>query len=195
MTKHHTALFLGLAGIALMATPLGTWLEASLVTHTLIEYPLLVGCGVLIGHGLRTPCERWIAPFNGGGIPGLLLASFALAFWMIPRWLDASLVEPTVSLAKLITLPALVGIPLAWSWHRLHPIAEGVVKIEFLTMLLRVGWLYLAAPDRLCNGYLLDDQQWLGRWLIAIGFALAITWLIPVFFGTWTESRTPSPKH
>ena len=83
---------------------------------------------------------------------------------------------------KYLSLPLLVGIPLALSWQILHPIARGVVKIEFLAMLFRLGWIYLVSPDRLCNNYLLGEQQQLGQLLIILGFALGITWLVKVFF-------------
>ena len=172
-------------------TPFGTWLESHLASHVLVEIPLLVTVGFVLGRGIEPRLRKALGPLNGGGIPGILMVTFALAFWMIPRWLDASLQAPEVAAAKYISLVALAGMPLAWSWDRLHPIARGLVKIEFLAMCFRLGWLYLISPDRLCNSYLIEDQVLLGRGLLVVGIALSITWLYPVFFGAWSA---PSPR-
>mgnify|MGYP006079169045 FL=1 len=171
---------------------LGHWLESMLLTHMLLEYPLLVAIGALLANCFRNRLSPWWQLWNGGGIAGILIASFTLAFWMIPRWLDASISEPFVAAAKHLSLPLLVGLPLAMSWPRLHSIAQGLVKIEFLTMLLRLGWLYLISPVRLCNNYLLNEQVWLGQGFLLIALALAITWLIPVFFGSCTDASASS---
>ena len=184
--------FAALAAWAAVAfTPLGTWLESRLASHVLVEIPLLVAVGFVLGRSIEPCWRKALEPLNGGGIPGILLVTFALAFWMIPRWLDASLQEPAVAAAKYVSLVALAGMPLAWSWRRLHPIARGLVKIEFLAMCFRLGWLYLISPDRLCNSYLLDDQVLLGQGFLVLGVALSITWLYPVFFGAWS---VPSPR-
>lgn len=166
------------AAIALL--PLGSLLEASLLGHVLVEIPLLVAVGTLLGATLARRLSSVLNVANAGGIPGILLASFALAFWMIPRWLDASLADAAVAVVKYVSLPLLVGVPLVLSWRRLHPIARGVVKIEFLTMLFRLGWIYLIAPDRLCNNYLLNEQEYLAQGFILLGFALGATWVLQV---------------
>ncbi|MBL6707890.1 MAG: hypothetical protein ISP99_01045 [Pseudomonadales bacterium] len=131
------------------------------------------------------------------GIPGILITIFTIAFWMIPRWIDASLTNTSVEWIKHSSLVLLGGIPLALSWERLYPVARGAVKIEFLSMLFRLGWLYLISPDRFCNSYLLEDQIWLGWGMIIIGMALTLTWLVPVFFGEYAPAETghSSPKN
>ena len=154
----------------------------------LVEIPLLVTVGFVLGRRIEPQLRKGLGLLNGGGIPGILLVTFALAFWMIPRWLDASLQAPEVAAAKYISLVAVAGMPLAWSWDRLHPIARGLAKIELLAMCFRLGWLYLISPDRLCNSYLIDDQVLLGQGLLVVGIALSITWLYPVFFGAWSVS-------
>lgn len=173
-------------------TPAGTMLEATMTGHVLVEIPLLVAVGVVLGARVEPSLWRVLVPLNSGGIPGVLIATFALAFWMIPRWLDAALSDPVVAFAKYVSLPVLVGMPLAWSWRRMHPIARGVVKIEFLSMLFRLGWLYLISPERLCNNYLLGDQLWLGRGFLVVGVALSVAWLVPLFFDSH-PSRRRSP--
>lgn len=173
-----------LSTVAVIAfSPVGAWLESTMTTHVLLEIPLLVCIGVVLGAQLGSRCESALRYLNAGGISGILLASFTLAFWMIPRWLDTALSEPFVAGMKYTSLIALAGIPLALSWPMAHVITRAVVKIEFLTMLFRLGWLYLISPERLCNNYLLSDQVWLGKGFLVIGLALAVTWLLPVFFG------------
>ncbi len=184
-----------LAAFAVIAaTPAGGWLASTMVGHVLALIPLLVVIGFVLGKSLEHRLERWLALVNAGGIGGVLMATFAIAFWMIPRWLDASLDSTFVAAAKYLSLVFLAGMPLALSWRRLHPIARGVVKIEFLAMLFRMGWLYLISPDRFCNNYLLTDQVWLGRALIVVGIALSITWLIPVFFGEFADASRPPER-
>lgn len=182
------ALIATLLIVLITITPAGSWLESTLIGHILIEIPILILIGIWIGTRCASYLESYLSIYNRGGIPGILLAALTMAFWMIPRWLDASLADVQISNIKYASLILFVGVPLSWSWSRLHPIANAVVKIEFLTMLFRLGWLYLISPDRLCNNYLMSDQIWLGRGFLWIAIALSITWLFPVFFGNWNES-------
>lgn len=184
-------LIVGVLFIGIAATPLSGLLTETMVGHVLIQIPLLVAIGFGFGRWLEPRVEKRLRHWNAGGIPGIVLVSFVLAFWMIPRWLDAALTNGVIEWAKYASLVVLAGIPLALSWFRLHPIARGVVKIEFLSMLFRLGWLYLISPDRFCNNYLLTDQLWLGRGMIIVAIALSITWMIPVFFGNLADSLNP----
>ena len=165
--------------LLIVFTPAGSYLEASLLKHVLLEIPLLVGIGITAGCLLK---PRLSGALDTISLPCILLACFTLAFWMIPRWLDASLSNAMVAYAKYLSVPILVGMPLALSWSNLHFIARGVVKIEFLAMLFRLGWLYQVSPSRLCNNYLLSEQQQLGYLFICIGFACAAIWLFQIFF-------------
>lgn len=169
--------------VSITLSSFGEFLESSMPLHVLVEIPLLISIGLIISKVFYKPVNRFFSPINRGGIFGILLTTFVLAFWMIPRWLDASLTSEIVAWAKYLSLPFLVGVPLGLSWNILHPIARGVVKIEFLSMLFRLGWLYIISPDRLCNNYLINDQELLGKGFLIIGFILAISWLIPIFFG------------
>ena len=169
--------------VAIVATPVGGWMASTMLGHVLVQIPIVVLVGLVFGRCVEPRIRPVLKAANGGGIPGILLVSFTIAFWMIPRWLDGSITSDTIAAAKYLSLVLLAGMPLAWSWSRLHPVARGVVKIEFLAMLFRLGWLYLISPDRFCNNYLLSDQVWLGRGMIVVAIALSITWVIPVFFG------------
>lgn len=170
----------GLALWLLIAvTPAGSLLEVSLLSHVLIQIPLLVIIGITVGNLIKPRLSGLLDVIS---IPGIVLACFTLAFWMIPRWLDASLNDEFTAFMKYLSLPLLIGIPLALCWQSLHPVARGLVKIEFLAMLFRLGWIYLVSPERLCNNYLLSEQQQLGYMFIVLGVAFGIVWLAQAFF-------------
>jgi hypothetical protein len=150
--------------------------------HVLLQIPFVIGIGYFYGWCLKPDVFSCFDQWNRNGVPGIIIASTTIAFWMIPRWLDAAVTDWVVEVMKYFSLIFLVGVPLANSWERLNPVARGVVKIEVLSMLFRLGWLYAIAPIRFCNNYLLEDQAHLGLGLIATGAALGVAWLVPVFF-------------
>jgi hypothetical protein len=182
--------FLGL-GLFIAATlpPVAEQLEATLIWHVLLQLPMLILAGWFAARGLPARLLTAIDRYNEYGIPGILIVTFAGLCWMIPRVLDAALQSPMVALAKYVSIPLLVGAPLALSWPRMHVIAKAFVLIELLAMLLRLGWLYLAAPTRLCNNYVLSDQILLGKLLLIIAATIAAYWVVRLF------SPLPSPKH
>ena len=107
------------------------YLELNLTTHMLVQIPLLVTSGWLVGRKLTS---SYFEKINRNGIPGLLVGLFTLLFWMIPRWLDASLTNPFWEAVKFITIPGLVGVPLGASWFLLKPIARGFVWANGISM-------------------------------------------------------------
>ncbi len=112
-----------------------------------------------------------------GGAAGLLFAAFVLTLWMLPRLLDASVLDARYEVAKFVLLPA-AGLAIASAWGRCPPLGRLFVHIEGIATLLRFGWGYVEAPDRLCAVYLLDEQQDVGIALLILGcvYALAASW-------------------
>ncbi|NMM79126.1 hypothetical protein B2J89_21035, partial [Acidovorax sp. SRB_24] len=49
-----------------------------------------------------------------------------------------------------------------------------------LPMTAVVGQLYIDSPTRVCNAYLLGDQERLGHWLVGVAALLAVAWLAQV---------------
>jgi len=147
-------------------------LESTMLRQMLVQLPLLAVAGWLSAAWLPEAVRRPVARWNRSGITGLLLASVTSMVWMLPRVMDAALTDPRVTWAKLLTVPLLVGVPVALSWPRAGFVVRGVVLVEVIATTIRLGWLYLISPDRLCGNYLLDDQQRLGRTLLVIGFAI-----------------------
>lgn len=170
-----------IAGITLwllVAVALRRSLEASMLRHALIQLPLLAVSGALLS------ARRGLFPPNPLALPALLVALFTGAIWMLPRMLDASLENGHMELAKVITIPLLVGCPLGWSWRRLNGLTRAFVWANLVSMLLILGWLYKAAPVRVCNYYLLEEQQLLGNALLVIAVAVALAWLPTLFLGS-----------
>lgn len=140
----------------------------------LIQIPLLGLAGWLLAQGTPVRLRRAIAGWNHRGISGLVLATLAGLFWMLPRMMDASLDEPIITLAKFLSVPLLIGAPIALSWPRMGFVVRGVFLIELIATCFRMGWLYLVSPVRLCSNYLLNDQQRLGEYLLMIGAAIIL---------------------
>lgn len=189
----HPGRFAVLAMLVLLAPPLRHALESSMTAQMLLQLPLLAGVGALLAQALPAPGLARIARWNHLGISGLVLASVASAFWMLPRTLDASVTEPLVAAAKYISLPLLVGLPFALSWPRMSFIVRGVFLLEFIATFFRLGWLYLISPERLCNLYLLDDQQRLGKYMLVIGSALFLGVVGKLIWGRFESSPQTRP--
>ena len=96
----------GLVGWCLLAillfTPVGEWMESAMVLHMLLLYPALTLAGALIVWPARRADPKWLRALNQGGVVGVLITSFVLAFWMVPRWIDLSLASETVGVYKYL---------------------------------------------------------------------------------------------
>jgi hypothetical protein len=174
--------------LVLLAPPVRRLLESSMTVQMLAQLPLLAACGVLLARAIPARAAAWLEPWNHGGVSGLILASVSSAYWMLPRALDAGVTEPWITFAKFLALPLLTGLPLALAWPRMTFIVKGVLTVEVLATLFRLGWLYLASPDQLCNLYRIDDQQRLGCWLLALGGAATFVVAARLLFGRFAAS-------
>jgi hypothetical protein len=164
-----------------LAPPVSAWLTARLVTHILGQYLLLVVAGTLIGSVLGGRVRAaWTAA------PSFLMALFALGFWLLPRWIDAALVDPVAATAKAATLVLLAGVPLGWGWAQAGPVLRGFVVANAASMLLIMGWLQQAVPQRLCNAYLISDQRALGLGFVVLAAGLPAS----VLLFAWTKPGT-----
>ncbi|WP_291729753.1 hypothetical protein [Leisingera sp. F5] len=144
------------------------------IQHVLAQMPLLVLAGAITGWDLRVP-PSWAVPL-------LLTALTAFLFWILPRNVDWAL-TPAGELAKYLSLPLLLGVPLRLSWPWLGPVLRGFLKANALSMLGVLGFLYTHAPVRICNSYLVSAQQDLGFAFLYLAAALACLWAFPLLFG------------
>jgi hypothetical protein len=164
-------------------------LEANMVTHMLVQIPLLAAAGVLLASSLGPRVRRRLEAIADAW-PGMLAVWFASSYWMLPRALDAALVSPVTELAKFCSLPLLVGLPLALSWPRLGAVGRGFVLANAISMLGVIGWLYREAPVRLCNYYLIDQQVLLGNALLTFALLLGLACAVRAFTGPLHASAT-----
>lgn len=183
-----------LAAYGLLATPpLRTLLESVMAAHMLVQLPLLAALGAWGAGLLPVALRRWLDGCNAGGLPFTLLALFAAAFWMLPRSLDGALNHGYLELAKFVSLPLLVGAPLALSWRRLSAITRGFLWSKLISMLVVLGWLYSVAPIRVCTNYLVDQQALLGRSLLFVA-ALLTLWLAGRLFAGGRPADAAAPS-
>jgi hypothetical protein len=160
--------------LLLAAPPLRRTLEASMTAQMLVQIPLLAIAGALLSRWLSGHTVRRLESWNRGGVTGLIVVAFSAACWMLPLSLDAAAASAEIDFAKFLTVPLLIGLPLALSWPRMGFVLRGVVLVEAVATLFRMGWLYLISPVRLCNSYGLSDQQRLGEWLLMAGAAIVL---------------------
>ena len=177
----------GLAGTVLWAAlavpPVRHALESTMTVQMLVQIPLLALAGWWLARGTPDSLGRRLAAWNHGGISGLLLASLTSMVWMLPLAMDAALDDPRFTLAKFLSVPLLIGAPVALSWPRAGFVVRGVVMLELTATAFRVGWLYLISPVRLCSNYLLDDQERLGKILLALGLVILLLLVWKLMWG------------
>lgn len=164
--------------LVLAALVLRRPLEALPLTHVLGQLPMLALAGAVLAPAVALGRGDW----NRGGWACLLVAGCGIAFWMLPRNIDAALSQPPWEAAKFVSLPLLVGLPLRLGWARAHPLLRAVLKAQALSMLGVLAFLYTHAPVRLCNAYLTEDQERLGLGFLALALVLATAWVAPLIF-------------
>jgi hypothetical protein len=176
-----------LAGALLMAA----WafrepLTATMTRHMFVHIPLLLLCGLLLGrvlalrgeHGRGGRLCRVLShyrQYDEFGVPGLLLASFAGACWMVPRTLDLVLASGWADFGKFVSL-LVVGMVLYDSLCRANVVIKLFFLGNFCWMAAVVGMVYQNNTARLCNYYLLGDQELAGIGLVVLAVALPVLW-------------------
>lgn len=168
-------------------------LEARMALHMAVQLPLLAAVGWLLATALPSAVTKPLQSCNEHGIAGTVVAVLVALHWMLPRMLDAALAGGGVEAVKFVSLPLLVGLPLSLSWGRLNSVGRGFVLANLLSMLAVLGWLYLAAPVRVCSFYLIDQQAVLGRTLLGIAAAVGAVLLLRLLF-IGQPSATDDPR-
>jgi len=176
-TRPLRAAFGATALLILAWPPARHLLEDSMRLHMLVQYPLIVLCGALLGQAMPPAATRRLAAWNAMGLAGLVAALLFTSVLMIPRVLDLVLVDLRVEEAKFTAL-LFVGALLRPSWRAAGRVVQAFFLGSTLPMMVAVGTLYQNAPARLCNAYRLDDQQALGTLLVYLAVAVAVVWLV-----------------
>jgi hypothetical protein len=166
--------FAGVVLYLLLALPAARrGLEGLMVAHMLVQITLQAAAGALMAAALPATLVDRIAAWNRRGLSGILMALIVSSWWMVPRALDLALAEPGVEALKFVSLPILVGLPLAISWPQAGGMGQAFVIANVLPMWAVVGWLYVAAPIRVCNFYLVEQQVTAGAALLWVSAGLA----------------------
>ncbi|MGH8400051.1 MAG: hypothetical protein ACRESU_03020 [Gammaproteobacteria bacterium] len=178
--------------VVLLLPPVQHALTASMTAQMLLQIPLLIAVGWLLRGALPQRLVSATDGWNHNGITGLVLATLTVAFWMLPRSLDAAAAEPLMATIKFISVPLLIGLPLGISWPRMGFVLRGFFIAELIAMFFRLGWLYMINPTRLCNNYLLGDQQRSGQYMLLIGCAIFLWVGVKLLGGNFAMFRTAS---
>jgi hypothetical protein len=175
------------AAALLLAAALEPLLTASMSAHMLLHIPLILLSGILAAVALyaggAAMTDRFqnfrgqYAKYNEYGIPGLLLCTFVAAYWMIPRSLDQVLVSTPANGVKYLGL-FIAGMALCDSLRRSNSVINLFFLGNFSWMTAIAGLLYQDNPQRLCNFYLLGDQELAGRGLVAVAVLVPLAWLV-----------------
>ncbi|HEY9279729.1 MAG TPA: hypothetical protein VIP51_06615 [Eoetvoesiella sp.] len=155
--------------------------------HMLVHIPLIVVSGALAcqawsfsGYWLHGRFSRRISALyqsgNQYGLAGLVAVSFVGAYWMIPKVLDSVLLSVWVDLMKFALLFA-AGALLIDSIERANAVIKLFFTGNFCWMMAIAGILYQDDSVRLCNFYLLDDQDMAGKGLVVLAVMLPLLWL------------------
>ena len=163
-------------------------LTSSMTLHMIVHIPGILLAGVLAGYALLARFDalenglfgwawRQYRKCNGYGVPGLLLATLLGAYWMIPKALDQVLASAPADVLKFIVLFG-VGVIVADSLKLSNTVIKLFFVGNFCWMMAVVGMMYQQDTSRLCNFYLLNDQQYAGIGLVILSIALPVLWLL-----------------
>ena len=183
----HTIIYFILANLLLIiAWGFGDFFEASMAMHMLIQIPLILFAGIAFylslkhsrfsQYNLYKVIATKLKKFNMLGISGFLFISLVSMYWMIPKALDSVLVSEYAQLSKYLSV--LIS---GWLIHISYKASHTVVRLFFIgivcwTMAI-VGLLYQETDTRLCNFYLIGDQQLAGFGLVILAVVLPICWM------------------
>lgn len=167
--------------LLLMIPPVITGLESVMITHMLVQMPLLVLSGWLIARFFQIRFPSFFEKFNRNGVPGITMFIIITMYWMIPRTMDEALLFHSVEIFKFISLPFLAGVLLRDSWNKLGITGKGFVVFNYIPMFGLMGWLYVDSPIQLCNNYLESEQQTLG-WGFLFITAVMILYMVQSVF-------------
>lgn len=172
--KGNARLSVPLLGWAILALPpTRDALEASMALHMLAQIPALTVVGALIA---SLP-GRNIVDRTGFAwtidLAAVVAGFFILMMWMIPKLLDAAVLDWRYETAKFLGVPV-GGCLIRMGWPALPKVARLVLHVEILASCFRFGWAYMEAPIRLCSAYLIESQQIAGSALLWLGCLYSI---------------------
>ncbi|MEO7941052.1 MAG: hypothetical protein ABIR55_20710 [Burkholderiaceae bacterium] len=151
-------------------------IEARMLLHMLVEFPLLFAAGwavqyLCLRRPAMQPLARSMVLVDWRGWSGATLATIVTVTWMLPTLLDLALLDPMVAAAKYASW-WIAGWMLAGSLRRMDPELLLFLVGNIAWMMASAGMLYIDAPARLCVNYLQDDQRQTGIALVLLAVVL-----------------------
>lgn len=142
--------------------------------HMHMQMPLFVISGMLMGKFFQSRFGSFFEKWNQNGVPGIILFSIIMLYWMLPRTMDEALTSWGVEFFKFVSLPFLAGVPLRDSWKKLSSTGKNIIIVSFTILFFAMGWLYIGSPVQLCNNYLLIEQITLGWAFLTTAIGMTI---------------------
>lgn len=158
------------------APPLRPWLEQTMSRHMLLQYPVLLVAGWVLARGLSWAAARRIRRVDPGGAPSLLAALVLLTAAMVPRVVDAAVLDARADAIKTALLLG-AGALAALGWRAAGRMGQAFVVGNAAWMVAAGGLVLAESPARLCASYLEGDQRSAGLGLVAWAIAGASAWL------------------
>jgi hypothetical protein len=167
----------GIVAIGLSFHPARQLIERSMFWHMAIQMPLLLLTGWLTAQRYSGALKSGLLlRLNHEGLTGMLIASFVLAYWMIPLTIDQAVVNYNVDAVKIVTL-IICGLIL----QNFFAVSNRLVQLFFLgyslAMLGGLGVYFFTTDLRLCNAYSLQSQIYTGKALCIISSLIGVGWV------------------
>jgi cytochrome c oxidase assembly factor CtaG len=156
-------LWIAAAALALSDPAANRWLDATMPRLVLLAGPAWTTLGILAVGRSGWTWKRG----NEHGLTGLTFALGALAFWMIPRSVDAvrtSAVADQLMHASMLA----AGAALAASWRIMPFVVRGVLGIYAAAMTIALGVIYSSYSALLCGTFDFAQQRLAGNWLLRL---------------------------
>lgn len=169
---------LSTALLGFMVSPLVmSAMQSSMWLHMAVQLPGFAWIGWWCAGAIpEATLNRW-RMVNHEGVPCWLIWIAITTVWMVPRSLDLALQSPTVNFVKIMSCLT-AGTALSIAWRQSGLLVRVFAAGNWAWMSWVAGALYLEAPNRLCNAYLQDDQQWAGTGLLLWGFLAAASLML-----------------
>jgi hypothetical protein len=192
MNRILEVLFLA-CGLIFALPPVAAFALNSMFGQMLFQIPLIFGAATIPGYCLGARSSRAWRQWNLEGVPGLLLATLTLTFWMIPIALDHAASDSSWEASKIVSL-IVAGVIAGISWTASSTVARAFFLGNLLWMTATVGLLYQEYPQRLCNAYLWEDQSLTGEALVGVSVVVGLIWMLRFFpwSSTSVSQRDPS---
>jgi hypothetical protein len=167
----------GIVAIGLSFHPARQLIERSMFWHMAIQMPLLLLTGWFVAQrNAGVFKNRVIHYLNYEGITGMLIASFILAYWMLPLTIDQAVISYSADLTKIASL-----IFSGFLLQNAFAVSNRMVQLFFLgyslAMLAGLGIYFITTDLRLCNAYSLESQILTGKALCFMSSTIGFGWL------------------